>query len=384
MMPVFNKKIILSASILSGTIIGAGIFSLPWVVYKAGILPSVFFAVLFCFTTIIIHIMYGDLVLADNENHRFAGITKKYLGRSGYIFTIISSILETFLILTIYLVISISFLNFVFLNLNNYYKVLIFWAIGTILTMIEIKKEAVVELASVIGISVIALSIGMIGLGWVDGKNIQLFSNNINYIFLPVGIMLFIFSGRAGTASLIYYFKKMENFSKRAIKESIVIGTLFPILIYIFFVVGIIGISGPSMITEDSVSGIVSSLPVWFIYVLGFFGIVSLLSSYISIGFDARKSMHYDLKFSKISSNVLVLFFPLALYFLGMQNFIELILITGGIFIGIEGILVLYMWKKANMKNDTKLIIKIPNYLLLIIGIVYIAVVLYVLLDIIL
>ncbi|MFA6352977.1 MAG: aromatic amino acid transport family protein, partial [Candidatus Paceibacterota bacterium] len=80
----FWKEFVLPASLLSGTIIGAGIFSLPFIFAQVGLGLGLFLLTLFAIIFCVIHLMYGDLVLKNGDNHRFAGFAKIYFGKIGY------------------------------------------------------------------------------------------------------------------------------------------------------------------------------------------------------------------------------------------------------------------------------------------------------------
>ena len=69
---------------------------------------------------------------------------------------------------------------------------------------------------------------------------------------------------------------------------------------------------------------------------------------------------------------------PLFLYFMGFQNFLKLVGLAGGVFVGLESIFVVLMWRKASkLETPDKILNKIhPSiiyFLLLVfaIGIIY-------------
>jgi tyrosine-specific transport protein len=73
---VFFKAI----SILLGTIIGVGIFGLPFVAMKAGFLVMVTYLFIISGVIFLIHFLYGEIVLATEEKYRLPGYVEKYLG----------------------------------------------------------------------------------------------------------------------------------------------------------------------------------------------------------------------------------------------------------------------------------------------------------------
>ena len=64
-------KILKASSVISGSIIGAGIFALPWVSAKSGLLVYLFYLLVLTFLVNVIHLIYGSIVFATPISHRF-------------------------------------------------------------------------------------------------------------------------------------------------------------------------------------------------------------------------------------------------------------------------------------------------------------------------
>ena len=75
----------------------------------------------------------------------------------------------------------------------------------------------------------------------------------------------------------------------------------------------------------------------------------------------------YDLKAGEFPAWALTCFVPLLLFLLGVNSFIPLISLVGGVFLGINGILILLMYKKIGGKN----VIIYPLIVLFVLGITY-------------
>ena len=88
-----NKNFYLAATTLIGTIIGAGIFGIPYVVYQSGIILGVVYLLVLGFITILIHLLYGEIVLRTEAKHRLVGYAEKYLGQGAKSFLTLSLII---------------------------------------------------------------------------------------------------------------------------------------------------------------------------------------------------------------------------------------------------------------------------------------------------
>lgn len=337
------KNIVLPAGLLAGTIIGAGVFALPFVFEKAGILSGLFYLAIFSVVFILIHLMYADVILRTEGVHRFAGYAEIYLGRLGRYLAILMTVIGMIFVLTVYLILAISFINLIFPTLPDIYKLLVFWLLASLTVFWKVKKLTFSEFLISIGIPIIILIIFIYGL-----KNFEQLMTatifNPAFIFLPYGIVLFSLSGRVAIPLMVDYFKE-SNRPVINIKTAIILGTLMPALLYLLFVFGVLNLSGT--VSEDSLTGLVGHLPLGLLWLLGILGIISLWSTYIVIGQDVKKSLEYDLKFPKFLPQLTVISLPIILYFSGFQSFLKLVELTGGIFIGLEGIFIILMRQRA-------------------------------------
>jgi hypothetical protein len=168
---------------------------------------------------------------------------------------------------------------------------------------------------------------------------------SLSLIFLPFGPFLFSFSGRSAVPAIIDYGQK-NKIPAKGLKKIIFWGTIIPALAYLFFILGIIGIS--KTITSDSVESIMA-LPYPAAATIGILGLFSILSSYIVIGLSTKEIMEKDLNFPKIISNPIIIFSPWILILAGLNSFIGAITVAGGIFLALEGVLIIMIWKKMNV-----------------------------------
>jgi len=362
----FSYQLILPAALLSATIIGAGIFALPFVFQKAGLIAGFFYLLIFSAVFVFIHLRYADIISKTAENHRFAGYAETYLGKSGKWLAILMTIVGMLFTLTVYLIISKSFIDIFFPSLVDAYKILAFWFLGSLAIFLGIKRLAISEFLITFGIGAIILVIFVFGSNNLGQTISSVPFFNLEYIFLPYGVILFALSGRAAIPAVLGYFRN-NNLPPNGIKPSIILGTLFPAFIYAVFVLAILNLSG-GIVSQDSVSGLIGRLPFWILEILGILGIISLWSSYIVIGRDVKKSLGYDLNLPKLLIALIVIFAPVILYFSGFQNFLKLVGLTGGIFMGLEGIFIVLMRQKAIQKKT------LLDYVLLVIfigGVIY-------------
>ncbi|MEM4244580.1 MAG: aromatic amino acid transport family protein, partial [Candidatus Nanoarchaeia archaeon] len=69
-----------AVAILIGTIVGAGILGIPYVVYKAGFWTGMLMIVALGIALLLLHLYLGEIALRTKQKHQLAGYAEKYLG----------------------------------------------------------------------------------------------------------------------------------------------------------------------------------------------------------------------------------------------------------------------------------------------------------------
>ncbi len=241
------KNFLLPVGLLSGTIIGAGIFALPFVFQKSGVLVGFFYLLIGAAVYTLMHLMYADIILRTKEEKRFVGYTREYLGNWAFGLSIVMTVVEMIFVLTIYLVLSISFFNLISSLGVGLEKLLLFWFLGSLGIFLSLKRLATLEFWITGGIAAIIFLI--FGVGVTELYEIDFYQLNfrVSDWFLPLAPVLFALSGRVAIPSLVNYFRGLEGkidiFSTKKLKKAIVWGTIFPAAVYGLFVLGVLGIS---------------------------------------------------------------------------------------------------------------------------------------------
>ena len=205
----FWKNFILPVSLLAGTIIGAGIFSLPYVFSRAGLFWSFLLLIVFTLVFCVVHLMYADLILKNSDRHRFAGFARIYFGEKGYWLSILGTVVEMFFVLVIYLVLSASFISLIFPRLPIVWGVIIFWWLGSLAIFAGTKRVALFEFLATAGILAVVALIAVWGVPQFLEKDFSLISSDYFLWFLPFGPLLFSLNGRPAVPSLIHYFNRI-------------------------------------------------------------------------------------------------------------------------------------------------------------------------------
>ena len=357
---------LIPAGILASLIVGAGMFSLPHIFVRAGIIYGFIALLFFTWVSISLNARYAKIIDQNGTNNRFAGYAKKYLGETGYIFALIFSLGGIVFALTVYIALAASFFTLVFPLFSGVIGALAFWVISTAIVFLGTKNASVTSLAVFAAMTAIIIFFGLFALarGGVDNiTTLTLF--NYSNLFLPFGPLLFALSGRAALSSIREGYKEKE-YSLQNFQKAIRLGVIIPAIIYVVFVVAVIALS-PQGVTPDAVTGL-TALPAWGLVAIGILGLLAILDSYVLLGMEFAGIISKDIGKSKAISYLLLAIIPIAIYFLGTSDFLILVGITGGIFLAIESIMVILMGKRAfgNSLSDG------PLLLVFLLGIIYV------------
>ena len=73
-----SKNFIFALASLVGTIIGAGVFAIPYVMSKSGALTCFFYFLILGSVVLLLHLFLGEVVLRTKGRHRLVGYAEKY------------------------------------------------------------------------------------------------------------------------------------------------------------------------------------------------------------------------------------------------------------------------------------------------------------------
>lgn len=360
------KAFIYSLSVISGTIIGVGLFSLPYITAKVGMGIILGYFLVLGTLVVVVHLFFGELALRTPDFKRLPGFARIYLGRRGEKIAIVSAVLGLFGAILAYLIVGGEFLKELLSPIfggNIIIYTLFYFAIGAGLIYFGIKAIAKVEFWGLILFFLILFVVFF--KSFPNIRLLNLFPEpDFNRFFFPYGPILFSLWG----ATVIPEIEEMLGENKRLFKKIIPLAILTPICVYLIFISLILGITGKDT-TESALLGLRNFLSNEMYSLLLFFGILTTFTSFITLGLTLRNVFNYDLKIGKNLSWAITCFFPLALFFLGFKNFIPIISFVGAVMLGIDGILILLMYQKIKTKKIKFL--TIPLISIFILGIIY-------------
>lgn len=360
------KDYIYPIAVFSGGMIGVGFLSLPYIATKTGIWVMLLYFVAITALIIVINHIFCEVSLKTPDHKRFPGFVGYHLGKWGKAFAMVATIFGTIGVLLVYLIIGGQFLTAalgpVFSGGVLTY-VIIYFLIASAIIYFDIK---VVARAEFWVLSLLFLSLFFVfieSFSHIKISNIFLsVPRGLNNLFLPYGALLFSLWG----TGLIPETEEMIAGKKARLKRIVTISTVIVSIFYLLFTLLILGITG-SQTDETALAGLKNFLGNGLVSLSLLTGALATFTAFVTHGLIFKKTLMFDLKIKHWQAFVMTCFTPMILFLIGLNSFIPLVSFTGGVLLGIDGILILWMYKKIGGKK----IIIYPLSLVFLLGIIY-------------
>lgn len=348
---------------LTGTIIGAGVLGLPYVIQKAGLFTGLLNIGVLGVVVIFLYLYLGEVTLRTKGIHQLTGYAEKYLGKVGKYLMSAPMIFGIYGAMIAYIIGEGQSLAAIFGG-NPLFFSLGFFVVIAVLLFLGLKSIEKSELFMVFFTMIVIFIIAIIAIPNINISNLSGF--DVTKFFVPYGVILFALLG----ASAIPEIRQELSGNEKSLKKAIIWGILIPIAAYALFAVVVIGVTGIGT-TEIATIGLGNVLGQKMLIFGNLFAISGMATSALALGLALIWMFHYDYKVDKTLSWALTCFIPLIIVLLNVTTFVKAIGIAGSVAGGMEGILIVLMTYKAKKHGDRK-----PEYSIHInpvIGIVLIA-----------
>lgn len=349
-----SKDYFKAIAILAGTVLGAGIFAVPYVIQKAGILSLLIYFPILHGIQLTLHLIYAEIVLATKERHRMVGYVGIYYNGFFKKIAFLISILGKNGTLVAYIILGGIFLHQLLGPFWGgslvFYTALLFF-IETIIVLLGLKMIAKAETFLTILLVVAIGGLSWRSLGYWDFSNYNLI--NWNNILIPYGVVFFAIGGQAAIPDICQLLKN----EKRKIRSAIIWGTFLPVFLIAFFAFLMVGVTGVNT-TPDVLAGLATQLDNWIIVLALLFGLLAVVTSYIVISQSLKEIYWWDEGVNKYLAWLLATTVPFGIYLIGVKDLIGVISLTGAITGGLYGIILISIYLKVQEKKRRRLVYK--------------------------
>ncbi|MAG19989.1 hypothetical protein CL618_00985 [archaeon] len=331
---------------LVGTVIGAGVLGIPYVVAQSGFFTGLVNIILIGVLILILKLYLGEVVLRTKGNHQLTGYAEKYLGKTGKKIMTFVMLFGIYGALLAYLIGEGEAFSAIFGGSSFLYSIG-FFIFASLLIFAGLKLIKKYELFFMGVIFLIVILISFLSFKYVDLSNITGF--NFGNILLPYGVILFAFLGTAAIPEM----KEILCNHKKRLKKCIITGSVLVIAVYVLFTFFVVSVTGVNT-TEIATVGLGNVLGPKMLLLGNLFAIFAMATSFLTLGLALKQMYDYDYGFSKHLSWFLTCIVPLGLFLLNFRSFIKTIGFAGSIAGGLDGILIVLMAWKAVKKGDRK------------------------------
>lgn len=348
-------------------------FGIPFSFVKAGFWLGAFELVALCGLMVLVHLLYAKIILATPEPHRLPGYVKIYLGNNAEVLAILASFFGIVGSLLAYILVGSIFLNNVFQNFwagSNE----MFWAIAItissgLVTLLNLKKESVID--SILSAALLGFLGFLIFMLFPQIRPENFSGVNLSEAFLPYGVLLFALAGAVAIPNVV----ALLNRDHKKIHLAVFIGTVIPGAVYFLFALAVVGAIGGS-VSEESIDSLKTIMSGNMILLLSLIGFLSVYDSYIILNANAQALLKLDFRFPQKIAWILATAVPLALYVIGLQDFILIIGASGAIAGGMEAALIVASYHKIRQNQGQKISWfsyswKFAIIILVVIGVIY-------------
>lgn len=314
--------------LLTGGILGAWFFSLPYTMHAAGPIPAISIILGVGMLVMVLHLILAEVALSLPGENTFVWLARSLFPHRLAQATAAITMINFFIGMIAYGVLGWGFLQtllqYIGIHIDTIWTVTVYTGVISYATRYWLKKSHIREEKIVI-ISLIVIGI-IIMWWWLQGQDISTIPSVWQKWFWLYGLALFSMSG-IGTIPLLY-----NSIGKKAhtMRQVIMASWVTVTMICLFFGLAIISLSGEH-ISSDSIRWL-AMVGGSFLGVVGsLLGVTAITSCHIPMGIHLKEILHRDQKLSGLLSWATITMLPFLVYLYFDPNIIQVLSIAGWI-----------------------------------------------------
>ena len=338
--------------LLVGTIVGVGMFGIPFVFQRSGFLLGLLELAVLTGAVVLVHLAYAEVVLLTPGIHRLPGYAAFYFGpiagwlsRLSYLFGLSGTLLA-------YVVLGGAFLGALAHGLAPPVPAalgpVLFYLIGVLVILGNLRTESLAEalltFGLLAGVLVLAVSLSP------RLPALLLPAFRLEHLTGPYGVILFALSG----AAIIPEIRRLLLPSElRRLGTIVAVGTIIPAVLYALFAAAVLGATGEAT-TPDAITGLGERFGPAYLLFGSAIGFLAAITSFIGLGVVLEGMFVSDFRIRPLLATGLTALIPAALYLAGFQDFIAIVSVVGALALGFDGILTLFIHREAALRSNAK------------------------------
>ncbi|HAL50069.1 TPA: hypothetical protein DDY56_00870 [Candidatus Uhrbacteria bacterium] len=358
-MTLKSRAFIKSVQSLIGTVIGVGIFGLPYVSSQAGYFVGLGYLIILGIVSYILVHAYGQISIALNNHNRISKSVEQFLGTFWGRVASVALFCSNWGAMLAYIIIGGEFLHALLYPIIHFpvlYFQLAFFIVSAFILIGGLGFVSRMEVVSVFILLILLIVIMGGSVPYVDLNNLMYIDTSL--VFLPFGVVFFAFGGLGTVPEM----RDILGRHKQMIGRAIAFGLGIVGLIYLLFSAIVVGVTGTGT-TEEAILGLGNVVGSWAIIVGSLIGLFAVFTSFIILGVQVMDTAIFDFKARYMSGWLWAVSVPIVLFLFGARDFINVIGFTGGVFGVIIGLLIIAMYKRAKSQLS-KRALTLPDWML--------------------
>lgn len=344
-MPLSKKTVahLQAGEVLVGTMIGVGVFGIPFAFAQAGFFVGMIYLVLLGLATITLQLMYAEVTLKTPGKHRFVGYMRRYFSKKWAVAAAFVFLGGSWGALVAYILIGGNFLGQLLIPFFGGTELVyqgIFLIVGFLFALGGLRLVSGAEMY-LVGLLVVAMLVVILR-GAFDIHLPNLMTASATHLLLPYGVVLFSLGG----ISVIPEMRDVLGRYHNDLRSVIIKSSLLVIILYAAFALAVVGVTGPAT-TQEALAGIGAALGIWVLIVGVLMGFLAVATSFLTLSLSIQDMLEFDYGFTKLLSWFLMLIVPLSLFVFGARDFIRVIGFTGAVFGGLFGCMVVALYRRV-------------------------------------
>lgn len=326
-----------------GTMIGVGVFGIPFAFAQAGFFVGMMYLALLGLATITLQLMYAEVTLQTSGHHQMVGYMRRYFSSKWAHVAAVVFLGGSWGALVAYILLGGAFLAQLLMPFFGGTERLyqgIFLTVGFALALGGLRLISDAEMY-LVGLLVAAILVIFVR-GVLDIHVLNFLTTSASHALLPYGIVLFSLGG----VHIIPEMRDALGRYRSDLRSVIIKSSLLVIVLYALFALVVVGVTG-SRTTEEALFGLGAQLGTWVLVVGVIMGLLATATSFLTTTMGIKDMMEYDYRLTKVLSWFVMMAVPLLFFVFGARNFIRVIGFTGAVFGGLTGVLIVMLYQRV-------------------------------------
>lgn len=326
-----------------GSIVGVGVFGLPYVFAQVGYVTGLVVLVVLAVIMTGMLFMYADVVQHTPGEHRFSGDVEIYLGKFWGRVCTVTLAFGFWGAMLAFAVAGGRLLMDLFGLEGTTVETLLGLSVIGLIAALSYQGIRFVARLEVWMLAILAFLFLFIILASLPHANLANLAPTVQGHGL-VALYGVVFFALTGGINAIPEMRSLLG-KRGSLPYAVFLGMVGVTVLYALFTLAVVAVTG-SHTSEFAVDALAPYIGNSFRFVGGSLALVCILSAFLVSSIELQNSLHYDNRLGRFPAWALALGIPTLFYLVGVRSFIGILGFIGAVFTGVNGILVVMTYER--------------------------------------